>query len=86
VPLVEAGVIPGGENIRVSPHWFVFALIGVGAIFAGAWGWWGLPAALFVTGAVTVVVTWCSVAFGLWAVLRMAVVRARMGKRGRSDG
>jgi hypothetical protein len=83
---VEARVKPRAENIHISPHWFVFTLIGTSAMFAGAWGWWGLPAALFVTGAVTVLVTWCSAAFGLWTVVRMATVRARMGKRGRADG
>jgi hypothetical protein len=53
------------QNINIGPFWFVVAVLGVGANFAGGCIWFGLGPALFITGALAVVLSWGSGALSL---------------------
>jgi hypothetical protein len=70
------------QHINVSPFWFTVAVLGVVANFAVGWVWLGLGPALFITGALTAVLSWASVALFLSTVLRWsAAMKPRKGER-----
>jgi hypothetical protein len=67
------------QHIQVGPTWFLIGVAGVGANFVGGWLWLGLGPALFVTGALTVALSWGSIAVFFW-------LAAHWSPTGRQEG
>jgi hypothetical protein len=72
-------------EVRVGPTGFLLGAAGVAANFAGGWLWLGLGPALFVVGALTVALSWASVAVFLWVVLRESTLAQRLAEQHRDD-
>jgi hypothetical protein len=67
------------QEVRVGHGWFLIAVAGVASNFVGGWLWLGLGPALFVTGALAVVLSWGSIAVSFW----LAAHRSPTGRQER---
>lgn len=70
-------LVIGPAQIGIGLGWAVYTALALAAMFTGAWGWWGVWTALFVTGATSVLVVFAWFATFIWLAGRFVRQKQR---------